>query len=134
MLIFVRRRSHLDMGPGTYSTRLAIDARHLKTGTGTYTRNLIIGLKELQFGPLHMAAHGAAHIFTVSEYSKRRLIEYLDIDPTKLRLSITGSAISTVLKIRSAHMKLLHPVSISRFLILYVGSLKPHKNLETLIM
>lgn len=90
MLIFVRRRSHLDMGPGTYSTRLAIDARHLKTGTGTYTRNLIIGLKELQFGPLHMAAHGAAHIFTVSEYSKRRLIEYLDIDPDKITVVYNG--------------------------------------------
>ncbi len=211
------------MGPGTYSTRLAIDARHLKTGIGTYTRNLIIGLKELQFGPLHiltgaehhaelspycqqlsvinasiysirehilvpflarhdallhvphynapisysgsllvtihdithilyrdyrskwksrvyaspmlrMAAHGAAHIFTVSEYSKRRLIEYLDIDPDKITVVYNG-----VSKFYSPGDKeCAYEAVASRFhftlpYILYVGSLKPHKNLETLL-
>lgn len=63
----------------------------------------------------------SCHIFTVSEFSKREIIEYFAADPNKV--TVIGNGISTYFN--ETALKLTH----QRPYFLYVGNSKPHKNM-----
>lgn len=81
------------------------------------------------------AIERANHIFTVSEYSKNDLIRYFSV-PNK-KISITSNAVDDDFGVRNLDEidYLYDKFSIARDkkLLLFVGNLKPHKNLETLL-
>jgi glycosyltransferase involved in cell wall biosynthesis len=83
---------------------------------------------------LWTAAHKSNRIFTVSEQSKRDILKFFDVPPDKIvvtpnaiddRFSVEPTA-EQITQIRERY-QLSHPY------ILYVGNIKPHKNLERLI-
>jgi glycosyltransferase involved in cell wall biosynthesis len=83
---------------------------------------------------LWTAAHKSNRIFTVSEQSKRDILKFFKVPPDKIvvtpnaidqRFSVEPNA-EEVTQIRERY-QLSHPF------ILYVGNIKPHKNLERLI-
>lgn len=65
-------------------------------------------------------------IFTVSEFSKSRILYHF---PTDKKIEIIHNAVSDNLKKQSAR----YPVSIKEKYIIYVGNIKPHKGLGTLL-
>lgn len=81
------------------------------------------------------ALRRAEHVFTVSENSKKDIINYFGIDKDKI--SITYAAIDEKFRekengeIDYLYEKYQIPRNIKK--ILYVGNLKPHKNLITLL-
>ena len=83
---------------------------------------------------LRAAAHRAEHLFTVSEYSKRKLVEHLNIEPDKITVIYNGvgSQFSPGDHDQSRE-EVRARFGISLPYILYVGSLKPHKNIEALL-
>src|SRR5205085_5395764 len=83
---------------------------------------------------LWTAAHKSDRIFTVSEQSKRDILKFFNVAPAKIVVtpnSIDGrfDVEPTEEEIRQTRERyqLSHPY------ILYVGNIKPHKNLERLI-
>jgi glycosyltransferase involved in cell wall biosynthesis len=83
---------------------------------------------------LHLAAVRAAHIFTVSEYSKTKLVEVLRVDPARITVVYNGVASGCGPGNKEeARDEVARQFGVGRPYILYVGSLKPHKNLETLV-
>lgn len=80
------------------------------------------------------ATHQAERVLTVSEASKRDILRYFDIPPAKVRVIpnaiderfLTTPDEATTDRVRQRY-QLDHPF------VLYVGNIKPHKNLERLI-
>lgn len=81
------------------------------------------------------ALRGAEHIFTVSQNSKNDIIKYFGTAEDKI--SITYDAIDDDFKVKNeAEIEYLYEkydIPRNKKLILYVGNLKPHKNLITLL-
>ena len=83
---------------------------------------------------LNFAARKADHIVTVSNYSKAQIVEALGVPEAKVTVIHCGVGAEfhpdyDVEECRSAVAKL----GISRPYLLYVGNLKPHKNVSTLL-
>ena len=87
-------------------------------------------LKEL------MAVKQAHHILTVSEYSKREILNFCNVSESRISvISEASSPVFTRLPIDTEMTRTLHRYRIDpseRFLI-YVGGISPHKNLRTLV-
>lgn len=77
----------------------------------------------------------AEHIFTVSENSKRDICSLYDIDAKKI--SITYDAVDMAfMKKEKAEIEYLYDkydIPRDKIILLYVGNLKPHKNLRRLL-
>ncbi len=83
---------------------------------------------------LRIVAARADHIFTVSEYSKQRIIEYLRVTPAKVIVVHNGVAPGFhPLDRASARQQTCSSFGIDGPYILYVGNLKPHKNVPGLL-
>jgi len=79
-------------------------------------------------------AHRAEHIFTVSEYSKARIVEKLGVDPARITVVHCGvSPQFRPLRCDTSQVEISGTVRIPRPYLLFVGNLKPHKNLATLL-
>jgi glycosyltransferase involved in cell wall biosynthesis len=76
----------------------------------------------------------AAHIFTVSEYSKLQIVEHLGVAPDKISVVYNGVGQDfhpgNVEESRSA---IAARFGVETPYLLYVGNLKPHKNVEALL-
>lgn len=83
---------------------------------------------------LNLAARRAAHIITVSTYSKYQIVDRLRISPSKITVihNSVGSEWIPRDPIR-AFADVRAGINISRPYLLYVGNLKPHKNVARLI-
>lgn len=81
------------------------------------------------------AVKKAMHIFTVSENSKEDIIRYFN--PEASKISITYNAVDSdfVVKDRKdiEYLYSKYGIPKEKSLVLYVGNLKPHKNLKTLL-
>jgi glycosyltransferase involved in cell wall biosynthesis len=85
-------------------------------------------------GFLWMATHQSSRILTVSEASKRDILDYFSVPPDKINVIYNGidelfstpPAEDDVARVRERY-QLDHPF------ILYAGNIKPHKNLERTI-
>jgi glycosyltransferase involved in cell wall biosynthesis len=79
-------------------------------------------------------ARRAEHIFTVSEYSKSRIVERLGVDPARITVVYCGvSPQFHPLACDAPQVEISDSLRISRPYLLFVGNLKPHKNLATLL-
>jgi glycosyltransferase involved in cell wall biosynthesis len=80
------------------------------------------------------AAHKSDRIFTVSEQSKRDILKFFHVPPEKI--VVTPNAIDDRFNVEpdAEHVKQIgERYQLSQAYILYVGNIKPHKNLERLI-
>jgi glycosyltransferase involved in cell wall biosynthesis len=83
---------------------------------------------------LRLAAKRADHIFTVSEYSKRRIAELLSIEPSKITVTFSGVGPHIHPEDRGESEKLLAAsFGITEPFLLFVGNLKPNKNVAGLL-
>jgi glycosyltransferase involved in cell wall biosynthesis len=83
---------------------------------------------------LRMSAKKADHIFTVSEYSKRQIVEHLEVPASKVTVTYNGVGPQFFPVAREEAMQAVRgECGITRPYILYVGNLKPHKNVDGLL-
>ena len=83
---------------------------------------------------LWTAAHKSDRIFTVSEQSKRDILKFFKVPPDKI--VVTPNAIDerfTVTPSEEHVVQTRERYQLSHTYLLYVGNIKPHKNLERLI-
>ncbi len=83
---------------------------------------------------LPISLENAQHILTVSEFSKREMIDYFNIQPEKISVTYCGvpkgfQAYSAI----QAHSTLQHYGLHYKKFFLYVGSIEPRKNLALLL-
>jgi glycosyltransferase involved in cell wall biosynthesis len=83
---------------------------------------------------IHTVARKAKHIFTPSEYSKRTIIERLGLPENKVTVSYCGVASHFYPEDRQkAATVMQRECGVKRPYILFVGNLKPHKNISGLL-
>ncbi len=83
---------------------------------------------------LRIAAKRADHIFTVSEYSKRRIVEHLGVPGEKVTVAYNGVGSQFYAEPRAAaRATVARACGVDRPFLLYVGGLKPHKNVDGLL-
>ncbi len=70
-------------------------------------------------------------IITVSRFTKREILDIFDVDEEKIQVIYNG--VDTGLFKPSPNREILRRYSIDEPYILYVGNIKPHKNLKTLV-
>ena len=76
----------------------------------------------------------ADHVITVSEASKRDLVEIYRLDPRKITVTYPGAADSyKLLDVEQARTHIREIYGIATPFILYVGNLEPRKNLSRLL-
>jgi glycosyltransferase involved in cell wall biosynthesis len=83
---------------------------------------------------LYTAAHKSDRIFTVSEQSKRDILKFFDVPPDKI--VVTPNAIDDRFSVPPSEEHVVNTrerYQLSYSYLLYVGNIKPHKNLERLI-
>lgn len=84
---------------------------------------------------LHNAVNRADHIFTVSENTKQDLVRYLGVQENNI--SITYNAVDDDFRVKEkkeiVYLYEKFNIPNNQKLILYVGNIKPHKNIETLL-
>ena len=83
---------------------------------------------------LAAGARRAAHVFTVSEYSKARIVEHLGIEASKI--SVVYNGVDRAFfegETEQSRKAVAERFGIASPYLLYVGNLKPHKNVDTLL-
>ena len=83
---------------------------------------------------LHTAAHKSDRIFTVSEQSKKDILAFFNVSPEKI--VVTPNAIDNRFSLPPSEEHVVNTrerYQLSHSYLLYVGNIKPHKNLERLI-
>ena len=83
---------------------------------------------------LKVASHKADHIITDSEFTKRQIVDRLGVRPEKVIMIHLGvSSHFRVCNHEEAFRAASSALQLRRPYLLYIGALKPHKNLPTLI-
>jgi glycosyltransferase involved in cell wall biosynthesis len=83
---------------------------------------------------LKSSARRASHIVAISNYSKDQIIERLRVSPSKVTMIYCGvEERFRSVDVAEARAKVSAALSIRCPYLLYVGNLKPHKNVRTLI-
>jgi glycosyltransferase involved in cell wall biosynthesis len=114
---------------GTLLTSI-LDLTHLLDRT--YRTNLKVRLYAAPM--LRMAARKSAHIFTLSEYSKRHIVERLHVPPEKVTVAYCGvGAQFRPVDREQARSTIRAAYNVTRPFVLYLGNLKPHKNVAGLL-
>jgi glycosyltransferase involved in cell wall biosynthesis len=80
---------------------------------------------------LNAAARKADHIITVSQFSKTQIVERLAVHPSKI--SVIPNGVAPIFRLQDGQQPDLRPVGKQEPYLLYVGNLKPHKNLIRLL-
>lgn len=83
---------------------------------------------------LKLVAKRASHVITLSEYSKAQIVERLGVSPSKVTAIYCGvSSHFHPIDRDEAFTQVSEAITIRRPYLLYVGNLKPHKNVVSLI-
>jgi glycosyltransferase involved in cell wall biosynthesis len=83
---------------------------------------------------LNLVARKAEHIVTLSEYSKAQIVERLGVRAEKVTAIHCGvNGKFRCVDPKEAHAAVSEALGIQEQYILFVGSLKPHKNISTLL-
>ena len=83
---------------------------------------------------MKLAAHKSRHVITLSEYSKMTLVERLGISNAKISVVYCGVSPEFVPEVKDvARRRIAEHLGVDSPYVLYVGNLKPHKNVPTLI-
>lgn len=83
---------------------------------------------------LSLVSRRACHLIAVSQYSKTQLVERLRVAPEKITVIYNG--VSPEFRVRDradSFTRVSRELAVDRPYILYVGNLKPHKNVSTLL-
>jgi len=115
--------------PGTLLVSI-LDLTHILDET--YRRTL---KSRLYARPMfHVVARKAAHIFTLSEYSKRQIQQTLGVPSEKITVTYCGVGPQfKPMNREAAQAAVRGGLGLKGQYILYVGNLKPHKNVSTLL-
>ncbi len=82
---------------------------------------------------LNLATSRACHIITISEYSKEQIVEHLRVSPRKVTVIYIGvNPRFRLLSHNETYVEVAKELGVKRPFLLYVGNLKPHKNLVSL--
>jgi glycosyltransferase involved in cell wall biosynthesis len=82
----------------------------------------------------HLVARKAAHIFTLSEYSKRQIHQTLGVPNEKITVTYCGVSPQFKPLDRASALRIVQwELGLNSRYVLYVGNLKPHKNVPTLL-
>lgn len=74
-------------------------------------------------------------VLTVSEFSKKEIVEKLNAPPDKVKVIYNGVDVSLFRPLPSQEIaRVMHKYNLPDRFILFVGNLKPHKNVKKLIM
>jgi glycosyltransferase involved in cell wall biosynthesis len=85
-------------------------------------------------GSMWSAARKANRILTVSEASKRDILHFFDVRPEKVSVIYNAIDERFLTPPNTAHMDLVRQrYQLDRPFVLYVGNIKPHKNIQRLI-
>jgi glycosyltransferase involved in cell wall biosynthesis len=82
---------------------------------------------------LTYAAQHSNHVFTLSSYSRDRIVEHLGIPASKITITYVGVGAQFQPVPRESYQELCRELGLSRRYLLFVGNLKPHKNVSTLL-
>jgi glycosyltransferase involved in cell wall biosynthesis len=85
---------------------------------------------------LWFATHKAEKIFTVSENTKNDIIKYYKVKPEKIIVTYNGVDLSNFKKEEKSKYEYLYKkysIDEDKKILMYVGNLKPHKNLKRLL-
>jgi len=83
---------------------------------------------------LNLVARKAEHIVTLSEYSKAQIVEHLGVASSKVTAIYCGvNGQFRCVDRKEAHAAVSEALGIKEPYLLFVGSLKPHKNISTLL-
>jgi len=83
---------------------------------------------------LNLVARKAEHIVTLSEYSKAQIVEHLGVAPAKITAIYCGvNGKFLCVDRKQAYAAVSEALGIQEPYLLFVGSLKPHKNIFTLL-
>lgn len=83
---------------------------------------------------LRLVSKKAAHIFTLSQYSKNAIVEHLRVPEEKITVTHCGVGPQfTPLRREDAQAIVARECQVDGPYLLYVGNLKPHKNLKGLL-
>jgi glycosyltransferase involved in cell wall biosynthesis len=83
---------------------------------------------------LNLVARKAEHIVTLSEYSKAQIVEHLGVTPSKVTPIYCGvNGQFRCVDRKQAYATVSDTLGIREPYLLFVGSLKPHKNIFTLL-
>jgi glycosyltransferase involved in cell wall biosynthesis len=83
---------------------------------------------------LNLAARRADHIVTISEYSKAQIVERLGVPASKVTTIYCGvNGHFRCADRKEAYVAVSKALGIQEPYLLYVGNLKPHKNVSTLL-
>ena len=83
---------------------------------------------------LNLVSRKACHIITISKYSKAQIIEQLNVPPAKITAIYCGvSSYFHCLDQQEAFTRVSADLFVQRPYLLYVGNLKPHKNVASLL-
>ncbi len=112
---------------------------HFPTTRATTLRPWLYSLKNLAYRlVISVAVHRAKKIITVSEFTKKDLVEQFKIAATKI--AVTYEGVANLAKGRDSlfvakldRQETLEEYHIAKDFLLYVGNAYPHKNLERLL-
>lgn len=80
------------------------------------------------------AAYAAKRIITVSDYSKKDIVDYFKLPEQKISVTYEATDLQEVKEVPEVEKnKILHHYNISAPYVLYIGNAYPHKNLEILL-
>jgi glycosyltransferase involved in cell wall biosynthesis len=96
-----------------------------------YRKNLAVQLYARPM--LHLAARKARHIVTISEFSKAQIVNHLGVAPEKITAIHCGVNGQFRCLDRDEAAREVRSLNIRAPYVLYVGNLKPHKNVPTLL-
>ncbi len=119
--------------PCFYRGRLLVtihDLTHIMDRTFSRTLSSLVYARPM----LAIASRKADHIVTDSEFTKRQIVERLRVPPEKVTVIYLG--VSAQFHLRSheeAFQAASSALRLGRPYLLYIGTLKPHKNIATLI-
>jgi len=96
----------------------------------------ISGLVHLYFYFLNwFACKRACHIIAISKNTKKDIMNFFKIDPKKISVVHSGVCEEFIIKEKSAveYLREKYSIPYNKKVLLYVGNLTPHKNVERLI-
>jgi len=104
---------------------------HFPTQRATTLAPWLYTIKQLAYKlVIRQAAQRAEKIITISQYSKKDIIDYFKISSDKIIITYEGAGGETA---ASARPEILSRYQIKPPYLLYVGNAYPHKNLEVLL-
>ncbi|MCL2100757.1 MAG: glycosyltransferase, partial [Fibromonadales bacterium] len=82
-----------------------------------------------------LACKKAKHIITISQNTKKDLIKFFKIKPEKISVTLLGADEEFIIKEKSAveYLREKYSIPLNKKILLYVGNLAPHKNVEKFI-